>query len=217
MAVNAVRTGNSLRVSGSPAKQREGSAGTRRSEAAQGMSAGLECARERRNRWIVWAEWAALVTGMIGVVVQLQWGSPSPVEIELEPLDARAEREWRLFVTEAAAEGVGAALVAARQAIDAASRPGGIEVEGSGEAEGVAVSTSSRSAGRRTSSRPPSRPVDLNVASSRQLQRLPGVGPAIAQRIVEGRPYAREEDLLRVRGIGPTTLERLRPWVVVAP
>ncbi|TVR03675.1 MAG: helix-hairpin-helix domain-containing protein [Deltaproteobacteria bacterium] len=86
----------------------------------------------------------------------------------------------------------------------------------SGQAESEVANSSPRASSRRTSSRPPSRPVDLNVASSRQLQRLPGVGPAIAQRIVEGRPYAREEDLLRVRGIGPATLERLRPWVVVA-
>jgi len=42
---------------------------------------------------------------------------------------------------------------------------------------------------------------------------LPGIGPVLARRIVEGRPYARVEDLLKVKGIGPATLERLRPYL----
>ncbi len=53
----------------------------------------------------------------------------------------------------------------------------------------------------------------LNSASPEQLQGLPGVGPAIAQRIVEHRPFTSLADLLRVPGIGPRTLERLKPLV----
>lgn len=52
--------------------------------------------------------------------------------------------------------------------------------------------------------------VDLNAASRAVLESLPGVGPTLARRIVEGRPYARVDDLLRVRGVGPRTLARLR-------
>lgn len=57
--------------------------------------------------------------------------------------------------------------------------------------------------------------IDVNEASSEELQLLPRVGPAIAGRIVEARPFASIEDLTRVRGIGPRTLERLRPLVAV--
>jgi competence protein ComEA len=60
-------------------------------------------------------------------------------------------------------------------------------------------------------------PVDLNVASVQELEGLPGIGPALAERIVESRraegPYRRADDLLRVRGIGPVLLERLRSRV----
>lgn len=60
-------------------------------------------------------------------------------------------------------------------------------------------------------------PVELNRASEQELTSLPRVGPVIARRIVEGRPYAAVDDLLRVRGIGPVTLERVRPRVLVEP
>lgn len=59
--------------------------------------------------------------------------------------------------------------------------------------------------------------IDPNRADAIDLDRLPGVGPAAAEAIVsareEGRVFQRVEDLLAVRGIGPGTLEKLRPWV----
>lgn len=66
----------------------------------------------------------------------------------------------------------------------------------------------------------PRAPVDLNRADTAALQSLPGVGPALARRIVEARretPFSSVDDLLRVRGIGPATLARLKPLVKVSP
>ncbi|MFW6206686.1 MAG: ComEA family DNA-binding protein, partial [Gemmatimonadota bacterium] len=67
--------------------------------------------------------------------------------------------------------------------------------------------------GSARSGRPPSR-IDVNRASARELEALPGIGPALARRIVELRRRKgrldRAEDLLEVRGIGPATLEELR-------
>jgi|SRR5690606_26705534 len=57
--------------------------------------------------------------------------------------------------------------------------------------------------------------VSLNTASLAQLDTLPGVGPVMAARIVAHRPYSTIEDALRVPGIGPKTLERLRPLVTL--
>lgn len=61
-------------------------------------------------------------------------------------------------------------------------------------------------------------PVDINHASAEELDTVPGIGPALAQRIVAFReangPFARVEDLTRVPGIGPKTLESMRGWLV---
>lgn len=58
-------------------------------------------------------------------------------------------------------------------------------------------------------------PLDINAVSETELQRLPGIGPAMAKRIVEARPFTSVDDLDRVKGIGPATMEKLRPFVMV--
>ncbi len=55
--------------------------------------------------------------------------------------------------------------------------------------------------------------VRLNEASIDELTRLPGIGPALARRIVAARPFATLDELLRVPGIGPKTLAALRARV----
>lgn len=61
----------------------------------------------------------------------------------------------------------------------------------------------------------PATPLDLNTATAAELEALPGIGPKTAEAIIAGRPYSSVEDLLRVKGIGPVTLEKLRPYVTV--
>lgn len=64
----------------------------------------------------------------------------------------------------------------------------------------------------------PRPPLDVNRASAAALEALPGVGPALAGRIVASRdadgPFRDADDLLRVNGVGPALLDRLRPLVV---
>ncbi len=63
--------------------------------------------------------------------------------------------------------------------------------------------------------------VDLNTATASQLQELPGIGPALAIRIVEFRqengPFKRIEDLMNVRGIGEKNFEKIRSRITVGP
>ena len=55
-------------------------------------------------------------------------------------------------------------------------------------------------------------PVNVNTASKDLLITLPEVGPDLAQKIIANRPYASEKDLdSKVKGIGPKTLEKMRP------
>ena len=59
-------------------------------------------------------------------------------------------------------------------------------------------------------------PINVNTASARDIEDLPDIGPKIAAAIVAGRPYKSVDDLLRVKGIGPKTLEKIRPKVTTA-
>lgn len=62
--------------------------------------------------------------------------------------------------------------------------------------------------------------LELNAANAADLTLLPGVGPKLAQRIVAERGrrggFERVDDLLAVKGVGPATLARLRPWLRVS-
>ena len=61
------------------------------------------------------------------------------------------------------------------------------------------------------------RVVAINTAPPAELQKLPGIGPVLAERIVAYRnqsgTIATVEQLLEVKGIGPAKLDRLRPFV----
>ena len=59
-------------------------------------------------------------------------------------------------------------------------------------------------------------PIDLNTASASELRALPRVGPAMAARIIEARPFARVDDVLEVRGIGPATFDQWAGRVTVS-
>lgn len=61
--------------------------------------------------------------------------------------------------------------------------------------------------------------VNINTATLQELEQLPGIGPAMAQRIVEFRqlngPFRQIEDLLQVKGVGQATFDQLKDVVTV--
>ena len=52
--------------------------------------------------------------------------------------------------------------------------------------------------------------IDINSASEKELQKLAGIGPVMAQRITEARPFYSLDELTKVSGIGPKTLEDIK-------
>jgi len=63
--------------------------------------------------------------------------------------------------------------------------------------------------------------VDINIARWPELAQLPQIGETLARRIVELRedegPFIDHSDLMRVRGIGPRTLQRIQPYLMPMP
>lgn len=59
--------------------------------------------------------------------------------------------------------------------------------------------------------------VDLNSATQAELEALHGIGPSLAKRIIEGRPYRTYDDVLNVRGVGPAMLEKIGDQVEIRP
>lgn len=57
--------------------------------------------------------------------------------------------------------------------------------------------------------------VDLNAATQAELEKLPGVGPAMAKKIIAGRPYASTSELSTKAGLPAKTVEKISPLVTV--
>ncbi len=54
--------------------------------------------------------------------------------------------------------------------------------------------------------------INANVASEQELKRVPGIGGAIARRLIEARPFSAIDDLLRVKGISERKLREVRAF-----
>jgi len=76
--------------------------------------------------------------------------------------------------------------------------------------------SSAASAGKK---KPPLKPVNINTATSEELQQVPGIGPVTAQKILQMRKaygaFKSVDDLLAIRGLGQKRLDRMRKYLTV--
>ncbi len=116
----------------------------------------------------------------------------------------RARLEWSELPAETAAAPV-------------ASRHSAAEPPAAAPVAAPAAPPVRRPAGARTEKPPGGAALDLNRATARELEALPGIGPALARRILAYResegPFHTVEDLRKVAGIGPARLSRLAGMV----
>ena len=67
--------------------------------------------------------------------------------------------------------------------------------------------------------KPPAKPVNINTATSEELQQVPGIGPATAEKILQMRKsygaFKSVDDLLAIRGLGAKRLEKMRKYLTV--
>jgi len=67
--------------------------------------------------------------------------------------------------------------------------------------------------------KPPLKPVNINTATSEELQQVPGIGPATAEKILQMRKsygaFKSVDDLLAIRGLGQKRLEKMRKYLTV--
>ena len=67
--------------------------------------------------------------------------------------------------------------------------------------------------------KPPLKPININTANSEELQQVPGIGPATAEKILQMRKsygaFKSVDDLLAIKGLGRKRLEKMRKYLTV--
>ena len=89
------------------------------------------------------------------------------------------------------------------------------KAEAKSSAESATESAKSAGESSQAEAEPASPKININKASAKELESLPGIGPTLAKRTIEGRPYETIEDIKKVKGIGEKTFEKIKDKISV--
>jgi len=71
-----------------------------------------------------------------------------------------------------------------------------------------------------TTKKPPLKPININTATSEELQQVPGIGPVTAEKILQMRKsygaFKSVEDLIAIKGLGRKRVEKMRKYLTVS-
>ena len=77
------------------------------------------------------------------------------------------------------------------------------------------AATATEKGSKTTSKLAPGQRVNINTATKQEIEALPGIGPAKAQMIIDGRPYNKPEDIMKVKGIKQKVFDKIKDNITV--
>lgn len=141
-----------------------------------------------------------------------------PLAVQVRPLDLNAATSAQLAAVKGLNGELAAKIVAARpfRSLDELAKVGMGKAQIDAVRPFLMIGTGRKGRWRRADYRlAPGEKVNVNTAEHKVLVALPGIGAGLAYRIIESRPFAKIEDLMKVGGIGAKTFARIRSLVVV--